>query len=67
MKLTCSHCRKPMGLGILSTTYWERGWFRVARFCSMSCRNDFWAKKEDEDKRRKAVGVLYRGPPSTDR
>ena len=62
MKLTCAHCKKPMGLGILSKTFME-GWRpRVYRFCSMSCRNEFSQKRDEDRDRLKAVASLYRHP-----
>lgn len=62
MKLTCTHCRRPLGLVSHTRTYWEGGWFRVARFCSMSCRNNFGVKKEEEDAKKKAVHRLFHPP-----
>ena len=59
----CAHCRKRVGLGALSKRFWEGGWFKYFLFCSMSSRNAYAAKYEEERIRRLAVKRLFSQPP----
>jgi hypothetical protein len=60
---TCAHCRKRLGLGVVSKSFWNGTWWECKRFCRVSCRNAYTAERQAAIDRRAAVAKLYRRPP----
>ncbi len=65
MKLRCRCCHGIMGLGMISAREWipDMWWWETKRFCSVLCRDMYFAEKEDRDREKKATGMLYSRPP----